>query len=364
MSFLKKDISCKDVSPLLIFYVCNEVSEQEQSVIESHLPHCADCTAQLADERRMQEIFKSLPQTGDDADIAGILLSQCRSELSETLDDLSAPPVTENWRPFGWLRQWMALRPAWSGALLVFFGLLLGTQITPWLQSFGGGNYGGQAVNVIAGPKLTDDQLSNMTVAGFSVSPSQNSAPGTMQVKLSAEQPLVLSGNVDDPDMRRVLTYIVENGDRTHADVRLDCLEALKARARDFEVRRALLTAARRDENPAVRMKAFESLRDAAADQSVRDALLEALQKDTNPGVRVEAVNLLVHSLDGTAFLDSMDAPQAPESLETPEASAPADSSLERVVRALEELRSSDPSRYVRLRSAAALRQIGPRDVQ
>jgi HEAT repeat protein len=37
---------------------------------------------------------------------------------------------------------------------------------------------------------------------------------------------------------------------------------------------------------------------------------------------------------------------------------------VERVVRALEDLERRDPNRYVRLRSAAALRQIGTRDVQ
>ena len=40
------------------------------------------------------------------------------------------------------------------------------------------------------------------------------------------------------------------------------------------------------------------------------------------------------------------------------------DQSVERVVRALEQMQRRDPSRYVRLRSAAALRQIGPREVQ
>jgi len=40
------------------------------------------------------------------------------------------------------------------------------------------------------------------------------------------------------------------------------------------------------------------------------------------------------------------------------------DQSVERVVRALQQLQRRDPSRYVRLRSAAALRQIGPREVQ
>jgi len=40
------------------------------------------------------------------------------------------------------------------------------------------------------------------------------------------------------------------------------------------------------------------------------------------------------------------------------------DPSVERVVRVLQQLQRRDPSRYVRLRSAAALRQIGPREVQ
>jgi hypothetical protein len=38
--------------------------------------------------------------------------------------------------------------------------------------------------------------------------------------------------------------------------------------------------------------------------------------------------------------------------------------SLDRVIRVLQQLQRRDPSRYVRLRSAAALRQIGPREVQ
>ena len=147
----------------------------------------------------------------------------------------------------------------------------------------------------------------------------------------------------------------------------LDCLDALKAGIRDQQVRRALITASRKDQNPAVRMKALESLRDAASDDAVRQALLDALQHDTNPGVRVEAVNMLVRSLER----ESPDATSAPDVPNAPDvspvygvSSLPSDPSIERVVRALQDLQRRDPSRYVRLRSAAALRQIGPREVQ
>jgi len=363
MSGFEKNVSCKDVAPLLVFYACDEVSERESKQIAAHIANCAVCAAQLAEERHLQGAMLAAPQPADELDSSGILLSQCRSELAEALDDLSAPPIQEHWRPFGWLRRWMALRPAWSGALLVLFGIVVGTQVLPWLQDGNSAGVNGQAVNVLAKQPLTDDQLSKMVVGGINFSPSAGSGAPDVQLQLSAEQPLILSGSVQDSDMRRVLTYVVVSGERFDAGVRLDCLEALKAASRDQQVRQALMTAARKDQNPAVRMKALESLRDAAPDDDVRQALLDALERDANPGVRVEAINVLVGSLRHTDTEE-----MAPESTDATQSVKPGrpeeDESVERVVRVLQQLQRRDPSRYVRLRSAAALRQIGPREVQ
>jgi hypothetical protein len=369
MSAFEKKMNCQDIAPLLVFYACDEVSDKERKQIESHLSSCPMCSAQIAEEREFQELVVTGQQPADELDSAGVLLSQCRSELAEQLDDLSAPPVREHWHPFGWLRRWMVLRPAWSGAMLVFFGVLFGTQIVPWLQMGSTSNSnGGQALNVMAAQKLSDDQLSKMAVGSINFSPSSGSTPGVVQLQLRAEQPMVLSGDPDDSNMRRVLTYVLENGERFDAGVRLDCLDALKGGVRDLQVRRALITAARQDPNPAVRMKALESLRDEAADDGVRQALLQALEHDSNPGVRVEAVNLLVRSLDHEPSDFPAIAPVAPEPPAVSPSVAPravvTDPSVDRVVRVLEQLQRRDPNRYVRLRSAAALRQIGPREVE
>ena len=361
MSVFEKSVSCKDVAPLLVFFACDEVSEKERQQIEAHVANCQACAAQLAEENHLQQAMLAGPQPADELDSSGILLSQCRSELAEVLDDLSAPPVHEHWRPFGWLRRWMALRPAWSGAVLVLFGIVVGTQILPWMQN--GKNDNSQAMNVMVKPRITDDQLANLVVGGINFSPSSDAGSPNVQLHLSAEQPMDLTGSVDDSDMRHVLTYVVENGERFDAGVRLDCLEALKAAARDQQVRQALITAARKDQNAAVRMKALESLRDAASNHAVREALLDALEQDVNPGVRVEAVNVLVGSLQHGDAEDT--APHAPDVTPYVNPGRPeGDQSLERVVRVLQQLQRRDPSRYVRLRSAAALRQIGPREVQ
>jgi hypothetical protein len=92
------------------------------------------------------------------------------------------------------------------------------------------------------------------------------------------------------------------------------------------------------------------------------------LHHDANPGVRVEAVNLLVNSLGGDTDVisngDSLPVIATPASNTEPAAINGDGADVGRVVRALEELQRRDPNRYVRLRSAAALRQIGSRDMQ
>jgi HEAT repeats len=360
---------CAQIAPLLVFYVCDEVSEQECTSIDEHLALCSDCQAQLKDEREFHTALTSLPRSGEQLDSTGILLSQCRSELAETLDDLDHPPVKEKTSHFAFLRRWMALHPAWSAATLVLLGLVAGSESTQWLNGQRNTMATDQAVNIRPGPRFTEDQLSKMVVAGVNLTPSPEPGSKNVRVLLSAEQPVELTGNLDDSDVRNVLTYVVKNGERFDSGVRLDCLDALRARSEDSEVRSALLCAARRDQNPAVRLKALEALRGSASDASVREVLLQALEHDANPGVRVEAVNLLVHSLE-SGQQDMGRTPGAlPELSMAPMvqatgASAVPDGSLENVIRTLGDLQHNDPSRYVRLRSAAALREISARNEQ
>lgn len=375
MSSSSNQLRCSDVAPLLVFYVCNELTSEERTAIDSHLASCAGCRTQLAEETFFNETLAAMPQPAEKLDTTGALLSQCRSELAESLDEISAPPVREGSHIFGWVRGWMALRPAWSAAALLICGAIVGTQLVQWLP----GNdprMKGTAMNVLAAPKLSQDQLEKMSIGGINFRPSPDAAPGMLQVRLKAEQPLVLSGNVDDTDMRQVLTYVVKNGERFDLDLRLDCVDVLRERASDEEVRAALVQAVYKDQNPAVRMKALEALRDVTSENEVREALLNTLQHDNNPGVRVEAVNLLVRSLE-EALEQAPDDPEPavgdapvvaampPQAAVPPvPAALPAQVSVKRVVRVLDELRRNDPSRYVRLRSAAALRQISAREEQ
>jgi HEAT repeats len=360
---------CDEIAALLVFYVCDEVNDQERAAVERHVAQCRECNAQLAEQREFQDAVDSMPRAGDQLDAAGILLSQCRSELAEKLDDLERPTAQEKVLAFSWLRGWMVLHPMWSAAALVLFGLVAGTEYAQWSSMRSPIAPQGQVVNVRPASQLTDEQLSKMNVAGINFTPSPYAGSKNVRVRLSAEQPIELNGNLDDSNVRNVLTFVVKNGQRFDSGMRLDCLDALKSRAEDAEVRSALLAAARNDQNPAVRLKALEALRDAGVDAAVREALLDTLQHDSNPGVRVEAVNLLVRSLEQAPH-ESIATP-LPGS-ETPSAGIIQagthvngnDGSIANVLRTLEDLQRSDPSRYVRLRSASALREISARNDQ
>jgi hypothetical protein len=360
MNTHEQNKACAEIGELLVFYVCDEVSKEERSRIERHLAKCPECQTQLTEEKEFHATLSSLPRADEQVD--SILLSQCRSELAEKMDDLQHPRAREKEPVFGWFRRWMALHPAWSAATLLLLGIAGGIQSMQWLEQRNKGLAVDQVVNIRSGPRLTEDQLSKMVVAGVNFAPAANPGSQNVRVQLSAEQPVELTGSIDDSDVRSVLTYVVENGERFDSGVRLDCLDALRARAADAQVRAALLAAARKDQNPAVRLKALEALRESAGNSAVRDVLLQALKHDGNPGVRVEAVNLLVHSLENAEREPML--PMQPSGMAQADNMIPDDGSIANVIRTLEDLQRTDPSRYVRLRSASALREISARNDQ
>ena len=202
MNFGRRLARCSEVGPLLVFYACDEVDSHEREQIEAHLAACASCAEQLREEQEMQTALMSAFQPADQIDPSGALLAQCRSELSELLDDLSSPPLREHWTPFGWARRWMALRPVWSASCLVLVGLAMGTRVALWLPGRDGGN--SSAVNVHDVPPLTNEDLAKMAVAGVNFAPSADSSSGTVQLQVRTEQPLVIRGSVAAADVRRV----------------------------------------------------------------------------------------------------------------------------------------------------------------
>ncbi len=335
--------TCEDFERLLALYVWEELDTGERTAVEDHVGKCAICAAALAHELRLRRGLAGAEQSADKLDPSGQLLAQCRSELGEALDDArqatAHPSRWGAWHPASWL----AFHPALSAALLVLLGVAFGSVAPQWYRSYTSRPSETPFV-VSASRRLSEQDLQTMGIVGINLLPDSTSGSPSVELHLTAEKPLVVRGSLDDSDVKRVLTFVVLNSQRFDSGVRLDSVDVLRTRSADKDVRQALCAAAHRDHNPGVRLRALEALRGFEQDDSVRQTLLEALQNDSNPGVRVEAINSLLGALGAAA-----------------DQGGPLDD--QRVVQVLRDRMVKDSNNYIRMQSAAAIRQLGPRKV-
>jgi hypothetical protein len=334
--------SCSEFEPLLILHAAGEeLDRAEQSKLARHLAHCADCAAALEEEEKLLALLSEHHSEPD-----ATLLASCRVSLLDTLDHLEER---------GWLRRSLGTllpsgllspRPAWSAALLLIIGFsvgILGPRVLRHPQSPASSSLDAAATdagkNVPTAPSLSTIDLHSADVAGINVFPAGADARPQVELQLRAQQPVTLQGTVDNDDVERVLLNVLRDNKRFDADVRLNAVELLRARNDDPEVRSVLCHAVHTDRNAAVRLKALEALDGAEPQGLVRQTLLDALVDDQNPGVRVEAINALRQmAAEGKVTAD------------------------DRMLAVLRERVKNDPNTYIRLQSAAVIRDLGPRE--
>lgn len=348
-----RGIRCVDIESLAILYVCDELDAASRADLETHVAQCAACANVVARESRLHHAIASLDRPADSLDRSGLLLAQCRSELSEAIDDQLTRAKRPAWRaiisPVAWwtgLRNTLIYHPAMSMAALVVVGFLAGVvgqrlRVSPIVVVPPGPptlSASADKQNKPDKPKLTEEQLRSAGSAHVAwVTPSGSRTP-TVQVELMSQTPNILVGAPGDADIERALTFVLENGERFDSGARLDSLDVLRTCADDRDVRHALCAAARMDPDPGVRIKALKALQGFERDQSVRDTLLDALQTDDNSSVRATAIGQI------------LDALRSRNGSITPEPQA---------LYVLRDRLRNDPSRSVRLQSAAALRELG-----
>ena len=348
-------VRCEEIESLAILYSCDELDPAARAALEAHATQCPACSAVISREGRLQQAIASFDQPADSLDRSGLLLAECRSQLSEAIDDHRAKMNQPGWlsilSPAAWwsvLRDTLVYHPAMSMAVLVLASFMAGVAgqrmrvakspvaSRPVITAFGTPP-ATAPVTPSATKKLTDQQLYSASSANVAwVTPFGSRTP-TVQVQLMSETPTSIVGSPEDADVERALLFVLENGQRFGPGARLDSLDILRTCAADPEVRRSLCAAARADQNPDLRMKALKSLQGFEQDRAVLQTILDALQNDSNPGVRVEAINLLVK------FLQIEPASGQPDP---------------RIIAVLRDRLRNDPNNHVRLQSAAALRAL------
>jgi HEAT repeats/Putative zinc-finger len=338
--------TCEEFGPRWTLFAAGELDAAEVAELNGHLLHCANCNATLAQENALLALL-STNRTEPDA----ALLAGCRASLEDALDQEEE---------HGWLRRtintwmpgsWISPAPAWSAALLLLIGFSAGIlgprfvkhSVAPNSASQPGSSSPASTLTAVANPDDPANSLSALDLhtanfAGINVFPSSNNEPPQVELQLNTRQPITVQGTVNDDEVKRVLLYFLHNSQRFDSDARMNAVELLRARNNDADVRAALCQTVHTDQNAAVRLKALEALDGAEPQDIIRQTLLDALVDDQNPGVRVEAINAL-REMAAKGQVDSDD----------------------HLLAVLRDRMQKDPSTYIRLQSAAAIRDLGPR---
>jgi hypothetical protein len=265
-------MKCDEVKKNLPLFLYGELSFEEEERLEMHIDECAGC--RLAVERE-KSLFKSL----DASELVPSpeLLEDCRADLRSRLAQVE--PDEGFWSK---LRQGFTIHfhfaPGWAQpaglAAMLVLGFLAarmtpGSFPTPW-----------RTASVVAEPVSSRVRYVEPVAAG------------RVQIVIDETRQRVLSGNLEDQSIQRLLLTAAK--DPSDAGLRVESVDLLKSRPQSAEVRSALLYAVQHDANAGVRLKALDGLKDFADDPETRKTLTQVLLKDDNPGVRTQVIDLLI----------------------------------------------------------------------
>lgn len=273
-------MNCKDLEENLSFYLYDEMPEEQHAACDAHLGACPRCRSLLDESRRLEQLLSERPPS----EPAPELLVRCRQALDQALDREQL-----GWRSL--LREWLPavgiVHPfrAVTALTLLVFGFGLGWTLRPRA----GGIVAPTNVvdrSSVAGPDLGDARISGIS----QVAPDPQT--GEVRITLNAERRVTMEGSLDDPAIRQVMVYALKSYD--NPGIRLDTLEALRARSGNPSVQPALLYALRHDPNLGIRLEALRAVRKMDWSPEVREALLDVVRHDGNPGLRGTVVDELV----------------------------------------------------------------------
>ncbi len=298
-------MSCERFSRDIPLYYYGELAPDEEERLEQHLEGCESCRRELEQNRRLAAALdaRELPPP------AG-LLSECRHGLMRAVYRGGAPAAgsaPDVWRSF---RDGFAALFASASRLRMPAGAVALIALG-WFSA-----------RLTMPPGTAPAQ----EVVYSSIRSVQPSAAGRVEIALDETRRRIISGSLEDGNIRRLLLAAAR--EEENPAVRVESVGLLTDQPMTPGLREVLLSAAQNDPNPAVRLKAVEALGPVADDAAVRKALAQVLLTDESPGVRIRSIDLLVAHRD-----DSM-------------------------VGVLQTVVQKDSNSYIRLKSERALREM------
>jgi hypothetical protein len=274
-------MSCREYQHQISLFLYEELPEDQQLGLESHLQQCENCRHAFEEEKGLHYV---LAEDAAAFDIPSDLLVQSRHELGNELDRIERKRSW--WRIPTFSVVFTPMRLLESGALIAM-GLALGVYMSNQRAIVPPVPTGTVAEGPTAGLPA-NGSVSNLRIVSAN--------PSTGQVELAGEivQPLRFQGSVGDDTVRQLLVNALS--DASNSGSRLRAVEILAERANEDTIKNALIQSLIYDENPGVRLKAIQGLRPYATQSEVEAAFMYSLQNDVESGIRIEAIEALTRN--------------------------------------------------------------------
>jgi len=264
---------------MIPIYLYDELDLDRKKLFEEHIKSCKDCMLELESYKNLfAEISKDAQSTVDPKllmearlELRGLLRAQrnnvsISTKILESLTSLISKPVGL----------------AFSGLSVLLIGVLIGYLVfeTP-------------AIENLKTDSSKSDQIKIQNINFIDPDPSDGQVEFTFDAIKSGH----IKGNINETEVQKILTYAILNeqnpGTRLNS---INVINATQTQSLDNEIKAALITVAKFDENPGVRREALKSLKEIPIDNDIKGTLIYILLNDTSAGLRIEAINTLVEA--------------------------------------------------------------------
>ena len=273
-------MECRELTERTIDVLTGEADESARRELERHLETCLSCRSEKA---RLEATWQAL---GEDPETSPT--PEFERRTLALLEDEMIRRRVRAFRP----------RPRWVRSLSYAAGLALAALGGAWAARYAGAP-AAPAGTTAPGSAAAPPVEAGSHLANVSYTPPD--AQGRIGVSFDLESRKTVVGRPDDPQMARLLAYLVSrtaqtSGQKAEAIEQVSSHYSSRSAPASPEIVRALSATLRKDPNPGVRKKAADALAAFPITPEIRTAFLEALGGDRNPAVRLVAVEALAAS--------------------------------------------------------------------
>jgi hypothetical protein len=267
----------------------NELSEQEEELLKTHLKTCTQCQSDL---HELNTLHKTLAHRQLTFAQETLLQDARRSlQLKIRADEMNR----SSWEKLkGTVVEFLAPRTqiVLGGIAVLIIGILIGYYILASsseripLQL--------QTASMSSAMEAGESQISNLRFL------DRDGQTGSVEFTFETITPVRIRGNVNDEDVQKVLARALVSNQNVGTRLRAVSMIGTQTDQKqprvsglDAEVESALISALLHDKNLGVRREALTVLRNYLPNPIIVRAFLEVLAKENNTGLKIAAINSL-----------------------------------------------------------------------